>query len=84
MVNIYRDYSAGYFDLVITDECHRKHLRQVAQCSNTFDGIQVGLTATPCVKPPPEDGRTDSGDTKSSLRDTFSSSASISPLSPIR
>lgn len=23
MVNIYRDYSAGYFDLVISDECHR-------------------------------------------------------------
>ena len=23
MVNIYRDYSSGYFDLVITDECHR-------------------------------------------------------------
>src|SRR5581483_10251775 len=23
MVNIYRDYSSGYFDLVISDECHR-------------------------------------------------------------
>jgi len=23
MVNIYRDYSAGYFDLVFSDECHR-------------------------------------------------------------
>ena len=23
MANIYRDYSSGYFDLVITDECHR-------------------------------------------------------------
>jgi type I restriction enzyme R subunit len=23
MINIYRDYSAGYFDLVISDECHR-------------------------------------------------------------
>ena len=23
MINIYGDYSAGYFDLVITDECHR-------------------------------------------------------------
>jgi type I restriction enzyme R subunit len=23
MVNVYRDYSSGYFDLIITDECHR-------------------------------------------------------------
>ena len=23
MINIYRDYSSGYFDLVISDECHR-------------------------------------------------------------
>lgn len=23
MINVYRDYSAGYFDLIITDECHR-------------------------------------------------------------
>ncbi|MBS0380681.1 MAG: DEAD/DEAH box helicase family protein, partial [Proteobacteria bacterium] len=23
MINIYREYSAGYFDLVISDECHR-------------------------------------------------------------
>jgi len=23
MINTYRDYSAGYFDLIITDECHR-------------------------------------------------------------
>ena len=29
MINIYRDYSSGYFDLVISDECHRSHLRQV-------------------------------------------------------
>lgn len=49
MVNIYRDYSAGYFDLVITDECHRSIYGQWSGVLRHFDGIQLGLTATPCV-----------------------------------
>lgn len=49
MVNIYRDYSAGYFDLVISDECHRSIYGKWSGVLRHFDGIQVGLTATPCV-----------------------------------
>lgn len=49
MVNIYRDYAAGYFDLVITDECHRSIYGQWSGVLKHFDGIQIGLTATPCV-----------------------------------
>jgi type I restriction enzyme R subunit len=70
MVNIYRDYSAGYFDLVITDECHRSIYGKWRKVLEHFDGIQIGLTATPCVKPPPEDGSPENDDTKL-LRDTF-------------
>jgi type I restriction enzyme R subunit len=56
MVNIYHEYSSGYFDLIITDECHRSIYGKWRKVLEHFDGIQIGLTATPCVKPPPEDG----------------------------
>ncbi|MGA7878684.1 MAG: DEAD/DEAH box helicase family protein, partial [Desulfoferrobacter sp.] len=49
MINIYGDYSAGYFDLIISDECHRSIYGQWSGVLKHFDGIQVGLTATPCV-----------------------------------
>jgi type I restriction enzyme, R subunit len=49
MVNVYAEYSSGYFDLVISDECHRSIYGQWSGVLRHFDGIQVGLTATPCV-----------------------------------
>ena len=49
MVNIYADYSPGYFDLIISDECHRSIYGQWKKVLLHFDGVQVGLTATPCV-----------------------------------
>ncbi|HJV26731.1 MAG TPA: DEAD/DEAH box helicase family protein [Aromatoleum sp.] len=49
MVNIYADYSPGYFDLIISDECHRSIYGQWSAVLKHFDGIQLGLTATPCV-----------------------------------
>jgi len=49
MINIYRDYSAGYFDLVISDECHRSIYGKWRGVLDHFDGVQIGLTATPCV-----------------------------------
>jgi type I restriction enzyme R subunit len=49
MVNIYRDYSAGYFDLVFSDECHRSIYGKWRGVLEHFDGVQIGLTATPCV-----------------------------------
>lgn len=68
MVNIYRDYSAGYFDLVISDECHRSIYGKWSGVLKHFDGTQVGLTATPCVANPEELG--DEED-KLFLRDTL-------------
>jgi type I restriction enzyme R subunit len=56
MVNIYHDYSAGYFDLVISDECHRSIYGKWSGVLKHFDGIQVGLTATPCVADPADFG----------------------------
>ena len=49
MINIYRDYSSGYFDLVISDECHRSIYGKWSGVLEHFDGVQIGLTATPCV-----------------------------------
>ena len=49
MVNLYGEYSAGYFDLVISDECHRSIYGKWSGVLKHFDGLQVGLTATPCV-----------------------------------
>jgi type I restriction enzyme R subunit len=49
MINIYGEYSSGYFDLVISDECHRSIYGKWSGVLKHFDGIQIGLTATPCV-----------------------------------
>ncbi len=62
MIAEYRDLSPGYFDLVITDECHRSIYGKWSGVLRHFDGIQLGLTATPCTVtdeealPDPEDG----------------------------
>ena len=39
MVNIYRDYSSGYFDLVISDECHRSIYGKWRGVLEHFDGV---------------------------------------------
>ncbi len=52
MVNSYADYSSGYFDLIVTDECHRSIYGKWSGVLKYFDGIQLGLTATPCVAAP--------------------------------
>jgi type I restriction enzyme, R subunit len=39
MVNIYREYSAGYFDLVISDECHRSIYGKWSGVLRHFDGM---------------------------------------------
>ena len=62
MIAEYRDLSPGYFDLVITDECHRSIYGKWSGVLRHFDGIQLGLTATPCISADadapsdPEDG----------------------------
>ena len=62
MIADYRALSSGYFDLVVTDECHRSIYGKWSGVLRHFDGIQLGLTATPCTAgagepPDPEDGR---------------------------
>ena len=62
MITEYRKLSPGYFDLVITDECHRSIYGKWSGVLRHFDGIQLGLTATPCTAdadalPDPEDGQ---------------------------
>lgn len=49
MINIYSDYSSGYFDLIVSDECHRSIYGKWSGVLKYFDGVQIGLTATPCV-----------------------------------
>ena len=61
MIADYRMLSPGYFDLVITDECHRSIYGKYSGVLRHFDGIQLGLTATPCTAgadaaADPEDG----------------------------
>ena len=67
MIAEYGRLSSGYFDLVITDECHRSIYGKWSGALRHFDGIQLGLTATPCTEDAaraaesdesdPEDGR---------------------------
>ncbi|KAA0593964.1 type I restriction enzyme R subunit [Azospirillum lipoferum] len=59
----YASLPSSYFQLIIVDECHRSIYGQWSGSLKHFDGIQVGLTATPCVLkdpdqlPDPEDGK---------------------------
>jgi type I restriction enzyme R subunit len=69
MVNLYREYSSGYFDLVISDECHRSIYGQWSGVLKHFDGIQIGLTATPCVANLDDPGADD--EDKLFVRDTL-------------
>lgn len=70
MINLYHDYSAGYFDLIITDECHRSIYGKWRKVLEHFDGIQIGLTATPCVAPQ-NDGGDDDDEDRLFVRDTL-------------
>ena len=68
MVNLYAEYSSGYFDLVISDECHRSIYGQWSGVLRHFDGVQVGLTATPCVADAEDTG---DAEDKAFVRDTL-------------
>ncbi len=62
MILEYPALSPGYFDLVITDECHRSIYGKWSGVLRHFDAVQLGLTATPCSAnleetPDPEDGQ---------------------------
>ena len=68
MVNLYAEYSSGYFDLVISDECHRSIYGQWSGVLKHFDGIQVGLTATPCISTQEDGDDEDKAFVKDTLR----------------
>ncbi len=47
MISSYREYTSGYFDVVIADECHRSIYGNWKNALMYFDAIHIGLTATP-------------------------------------
>jgi type I restriction enzyme R subunit len=47
MIGRVDEYTAGYFDVVIADECHRSIYGAWQASLTHFDAVHVGLTATP-------------------------------------
>ena len=47
MIGRVDEYTAGYFDIVIADECHRSIYGAWQAALTRFDTIHIGLTATP-------------------------------------
>jgi len=68
LVNEYEKYSSGYFDLIVIDECHRSIYGKWRRALDHFDGVKVGLTATPCVMQ--DDPDVDDED-RGAIRDTL-------------
>lgn len=49
MISRYNEYSSGYFDFVIADECHRSIYGAWQSALTHFDAVHIGLTATPAT-----------------------------------
>jgi len=49
MMGRYDEYTSGYFDIVIADECHRSIYGAWQAVLHHFDALQIGLTATPAA-----------------------------------
>ena len=49
MIGRYREYTSGYFDVVIADECHRSIYGAWQTALTHFDALHLGLTATPAA-----------------------------------
>lgn len=47
MIGCHEEYSSGYFDVVIADECHRSIYGAWQASLTRFDALHIGLTATP-------------------------------------
>lgn len=47
MVGRYQEYTSGYFDVVVADECHRSIYGAWQAALTHFDALHIGLTATP-------------------------------------
>jgi type I restriction enzyme R subunit len=49
MISRYQEFSSGYFDVVIADECHRSIYGAWQTALTHFDALHIGLTATPAA-----------------------------------
>ena len=49
MTSRYTDFTSGYFDVVIADECHRSIYGAWQTALTHFDALHIGLTATPAA-----------------------------------
>lgn len=49
MISRYREYTSGYFDVVVADECHRSIYGVWQTALTHFDALHLGLTATPAA-----------------------------------
>lgn len=49
MIGRYEEFSSGYFDVVIADECHRSIYGSWQIALTHFDAFHIGLTATPAA-----------------------------------
>lgn len=47
MIGRYEDFTSGYFDVVVADECHRSIYGAWQTALTHFDALHIGLTATP-------------------------------------
>jgi type I restriction enzyme R subunit len=47
MIGRAKDYTPGYFDVVIADECHRSIYGAWQSALTRFEGLHIGLSATP-------------------------------------
>ena len=70
LISSYDALSSGYFDLIIIDECHRSIYGEYRKTLEHFDGIKIGLTATPCVESEEVLAKLDSEDSQF-VRDTL-------------
>jgi len=49
MIGIHREFTSGYFDIIIADECHRSIYGAWQAALTHFDAFHIGLTATPAA-----------------------------------
>jgi len=47
MISRYPEFTSGYFDVIVADECHRSIYGAWQTALTHFDALHIGLTATP-------------------------------------
>ena len=47
MQKVFQSFDVGFFDLIVADESHRSVYNVYGDLFRYFDGLQIGLTATP-------------------------------------